>query len=100
MKSGISITTTWFTSFPQHLSQALLRNTHRFHNGGYSPLCTEQPVAVQLPALVYVSVQDIDSDHAGVHRVWVLLHGSCRYCFPGVTAKTKPRHEVVHLQFF
>lgn len=54
---------------------------------------------MQLPTRVYVSVQDIDSNHTGVHGIWVFLHGSRRDRFPGVTAKTESRHKVVRLCF-
>jgi len=76
-----------FPALPQH--------THRFHNGWDSPLGAQQSVAVQFPAAVNVSVQDVHSDHAGVHGVWVLLHGSRRDRFPGVAAKTEPKHKAV-----
>lgn len=76
-----------FPALPQH--------THRFHNGWDSPLSAQQSVAVQFPAAVNVSVQDVHSDHAGVHGVWVLLHGSRRDRFPGVAAKTEPKHKAV-----
>ena len=54
---------------------------------------------MQLPTRVYVSVQDINSNHTGVHGIWVFLHGSRRDRFPGVTAKTESRHKVVRLCF-
>lgn len=88
------------TSLLQHPHKlpfpAVLQHTHRFHNGWDSPLRAQQSVAVQLPAAVNVSVQDVHSDHAGVHWVWVFLHGSCCYSFPGMTAKTQPKHEAEH----
>ena len=56
----------------------------KFHNGKQSPLCAEKCMAMQHFRGIYVSVQDINSNHTQVHRVWVFLHCSCCNDFPWV----------------
>lgn len=56
--------------------------THGFHYGRKTPLCAEESFAVEASLFVDVSVQNVHTDHAGVHWVGILLHGSLGHRFP------------------
>lgn len=58
--------------------------THGFHDGWKTPLCAEESFAVEATPFVDVSVQNVHTDHAGVHGVGILLHSSLGYRFPRV----------------
>lgn len=72
--------------FSSHIPRGK-RHTYRLDNGRQSPLGAEKSMAVQLSRRIYMSVQYVNSNHARVHRVWVLLHCSGRNGFPWVAAK-------------
>lgn len=65
--------------------------TYRFHYGWQTPLCAKQSFTVEASLLVDVSVQNIHSDHAGVHWIGILLHSSLGYHFPRMAVKTRPQ---------
>lgn len=56
--------------------------THRFHNGWKTPLCAEKSFAVETSLFVDISVQNVHTDHTGVHGVGILLHSSLGHRFP------------------
>lgn len=58
--------------------------THGFHDGRKTPLCAEESFAVEATPFVDVSVQNVHTDHAGVHGVGILLHSSLGHRFPRV----------------
>lgn len=58
--------------------------THGFHDGWKTPLCAEESFAVEATPFVNVSVQNVHTDHAGVHGVGILLHSSLGHRFPRV----------------
>lgn len=56
--------------------------THGFHYWWKTPFRAEESFAVEASLPVDVSVQNVHTDHAGVHRVGVLLHSSLGHRFP------------------
>lgn len=66
--------------------------THRFDYGGKTPLCAEQSFTVEASLFVDVSVQNVHTDHTGVHGVGILLHGSLGHRLPRMAVRGKQKN--------
>lgn len=77
--------------FDSDVSEQTGFETHRFHYGWETPLCAEQPLTVQASLFVDAPVQNIHSNHTGVHGVGVLLHGSLGHRLPRMAVEGKSK---------